>query len=222
MKILQRFNFLKKADMFSLEVKLRMKSSKAGGDSQSTVGSFAGFILTVFVFVIILKMGSQKVQDMMLFKNIKYTSLTVRNEFDVEVDSHASGSKLESERKKLEELVISDYDFLPSIKYTVFKAALEDIRSKTISEVFEFPTNPASQPHFNLEKLKKYVKFYTKSRTKGSGVENKILRADMIQCTPEMFSKLPDFEDTATILFTMRLCPDLSAYEDGLKVRGTY
>ena len=84
---------------------------------------------------------------------------------------------------------------MPSIRYTVFKSALEDIRSKTISEVFVFPRNPARQPHFNFEKLKKYIKFYTKSRTKGSKVENKILRADMIQCTPEMFSKLPDFED---------------------------
>ena len=94
MKILHRFNFLKKADIFSLEVQLRMKPSKAGGVSQRRVGSFAGFILTVFVFVIILKMGSQKVKDMMLYKNIKYTSLTVRNEFDVEEDLHASGSML--------------------------------------------------------------------------------------------------------------------------------
>ena len=84
MKLLQRFNFLKMADIFSQEVKLRMKPSRAGGVSQKRVGSFAGFVLTVSFFVIILKMGFHKVQDMMLYKNIEYTSLTVRNEFDVE------------------------------------------------------------------------------------------------------------------------------------------
>jgi hypothetical protein len=75
-------------------VKLRMKPSRAGGVSQKRVGSLAGFILTFFFFVIILKMGFHKVQDMMLYKNIKYTSLIVRNEFDVERDLHASESML--------------------------------------------------------------------------------------------------------------------------------
>ena len=47
--------------------------------------------------------------------------------------------------------------------------------------------------HFDLDKLKRYVKFYIKILSKGSELEKKtILRSDMVPCTKEMFKDLDD------------------------------
>ena len=69
---------------------------------------------------------------------------------------------------------------------------VERIKTKRIAEAFIFSDDPDAKPRLNLEKLQKYIKFYTKSQTKGNEVENIILRKDMIECKAEMFSKLPE------------------------------
>ena len=68
--------------------------------------------------------------------------------------------------------------------------------------------NPDEQPHFDMQKLNKYIKFYVKIITKGNAVENKVLRSNMVECTPDMFENLPEKKRDLSKL-TRRLCPDM-------------
>ena len=103
-----------------------------------------------------------------------------------------------------------------------FENKVEQIKQWPFSEVFDFELQgELEQPQFKFDILKKYLKFYVKILTRGRNIESKILRSDMVQCTEEMFSTLPnDIKDLNQL--TRRLCPDMDNIKDDLKVKGLY
>ena len=89
-------------------------------------------------------------------------------------------------------------------------------------DVLDF-NNDFSDYHFNLEELKRYVKFYVKILSRGSELPKQtILRSDMIACTKEMFSDLDEDSQLPEFKIQKRLCPDMEKIKDDLKVKNSY
>ena len=96
---------LKEMDLFSKPVELKLKPGKKGGKATPMIGSVPGFLLSVLVVFILIQMGFFKHKDMKAYRNIRYSSLNVRNKF-TEGDEHDES-----------ELNMADFDFMPSIDY---------------------------------------------------------------------------------------------------------
>jgi hypothetical protein len=107
---------------------------------------------------------------------------------------------------------------LPSIDYKLFNS--RDIEDQEYSDLFIFNEDKTDYK-FDLEKLKRYVKFYVKILQKGSEVENKILRSDMVPCTREMFKSLNQ-NDLSDYKISKRMCPDVEKLQDQLRVKNSY
>ena len=66
------------------------------------------------------------------------------------------------------------------------------IKNKSYSEVFVL-NEDLSDYNFDVDELKRYVKFYVKIYQEGSQVgKDYVLRSDLVQCTREMFKALDD------------------------------
>lgn len=78
----------------------------------------------------------------------------------------------------------------------------------------ELDNESKKTPTINIEKLNKYIKFYTKVRWRDNGLE-KVYRTKMVHCTKEMFedNNYP-IDDASGYFFEKRLCPDPEALKD--------
>ena len=87
-------------------------------------------------------------------------------------------------------LLISNYTFLPSIDFTLTEK-IPIVKESAYAEVYEFNEDD-TEYSFNIQNLNKYVKFYVKILTKGTSVEQSILRSDLVQCKREFFKNLDE------------------------------
>lgn len=79
------------------------------------------------------------------------------------------------------EIKLSDYNFMPSLQTKII-TNLDEFKKLEIAEIYEFDED--NNYKYNLQNLKKYVKFYIKILRKGSEVEKQtIYRSDLITCT---------------------------------------
>ena len=72
---------LKKIDIFSKPVELRLQRSKEGGASDTKVGSWFGVFLTFGILGTLAMMISTKIDQMNTYKNISYNSVVMKNVF---------------------------------------------------------------------------------------------------------------------------------------------
>ena len=105
---------LKKADLFSWPVQLRIKRSKQGGASDPKIGSWTGLFLSFIFIMMMMYLGFMKYQDMVSFEKIKYGSLSVRNSLD---DSQNNIGP--NKANFTSAVIVSEYDFLPSLQFKV-------------------------------------------------------------------------------------------------------
>ena len=118
----------------------------------------------------------------------------------------------------INEAKLSNYDFVPSIYF--YSNKIDLTKQRPFTEVYDFDKiDSRGQPHFKLDVLKKYVKFYTMIRHRGKGTDN-FFRSDMVECTEEMYEALPDGKDLSQL--KRRLCPDTKKLKDDLMVKGLY
>ena len=93
------------------------------------------------------------------------------------------------------------------------------------SEVFDF-NEDGTDAQFNLENLKKYVKFHVRIKRSGADVEKLILRSDLVKCKREFFKGLTvdEHDDEYFLDYNIgrRLCPDMDMIKDYLQVKNTY
>ena len=175
---------LKKLDFFSFDVKLRLQRSKEGGVSDDKIGSWFGVFVSLAIILGVTSFIFCKFGDIQNFSNTIYNTIVMKNKFSLGDDSVKSkGDNIFDSG----DIQINEYTLLPSIDYKLFNS--RDIEDQEYSDLFIFNEDKTDYK-FDLEKLKRYVKFYVKILQKGSEVENKILRSDMVPCTREMFKSL--------------------------------
>lgn len=98
---------------------------------------------------------------------------------------------------------------MPSIdSKMIFGDDLSLVKDKNYSEVFVLNEN-LTDYNFDLDELKRYVKFYVKIHQEGSQVgKDLVLRSDLVQCTNDMFKALDDTQISGYQI-KKRLCPDI-------------
>ena len=150
---------------------------------------------------------------MMSFDRTTYSSTLIKNKFE-KIKDHDGNIIADSGEIKL-----TDYNFMPSLQTKIIPS-LADFKALEVSEVYDFDSD--NNYKFNLEKLSKYIKFYIKILKKGSDVETStILRSDLVTCTEEMFSTLPEELKVKSVVES-RLCPDMESIKDHLVIKNGY
>lgn len=100
-------------------------------------------------------MVTTKINQMNQYENISYNSVVMKNAFYAD-DSDS-----------IKELLISNYTYMPSVELNFLNsgADLENHKSNDSAvwtEVINFDEEDISQSYIDIEKLKKYLKFYVK------------------------------------------------------------
>ena len=210
---LNNLYLLKRLDFFAFEVKMRLQRSKEGGRSDARIGSWFGVFLSLMIVFGLIQYFSQKITSMNEYLNVSYTSIEFKNKF---------GNLMDERSLEAGDILIDKYTFLPSIDSKLITTEdLSSIQSKNYAEIFKF-NEDFTDYQFNIEKLKKYVKFYVKILKKGSLLEKQtILRSDMVQCTQEMFEKLGG-SLISKFKTEKRLCPDMKNINEYLRVKNAY
>ena len=79
---LNQLYLLKKADAFSMDVKLRLQRSKEGGVSDQKIGSFFGLFLTIFMIILIIIQLNTKIAFLHNGNRTQYSQIALKNQFD--------------------------------------------------------------------------------------------------------------------------------------------
>ena len=117
------------------------------------------------------------------YENVTYNTIEFKNKF---------GSAKEVSSLEAGDILLSNYTFMPSLDTTMTIGDLSTIEDKVYKDVFLF-NEDYSDYHFNLDELKRYVKFYVKILSSGSELPKQtILRSDLVPCTKEMFKNLDE------------------------------
>ena len=92
------------------------------------------------------------------YENVTYNSIEFKNKF---------GKEKEASSLEAGDILLSNYTFMPSIDTTMVFGDLSTIENKVYKDVFIF-NEDYSDYHFNLDELKRYIKFYVKQVSRGS------------------------------------------------------
>ena len=143
---------LKKIDIFSKPVELRLQRSKEGGASDTKVGSWFGVFLTFGIIATLASMISSKIGLMNEYQNVSYESVLMKNVFHDE-DSNT-----------ISELRIGNFSYLPSLEFKLIGDSdeIESIKNDKWTEVINFDESDIRLPSINIDFLKKYLKFHVK------------------------------------------------------------
>ena len=170
----------------------------------------------ILSFVVVGSLVSQafvKYHVMMSFDRTTYQSNTIKNKFE-KLKDHDGNILVDSGEIKL-----SDYTFMPSLE-TKIMTNLDEFKQLEIAEIYDFDED--NNYKFNMENLAKYLKFYIKILRKGSEVEKQtIYRSDLVSCTEEQFSALPEELKVKSVIEN-RLCPDMNLIKDDFVVKNGY
>ena len=130
-----------------------------------------------------LQFCSSRIRYMNEYENVTYNTIEFKNKF---------GSAKEVSSLEARDILVSNYTFMPSLDTTMTIGDLSTIEDKVYKDVFLF-NEDYSDYHFNLDELKRYVKFYVKILSSGSELPKQtILRSDLVPCTKEMFKNLDE------------------------------
>lgn len=203
---------LKKIDIFSQPVQLRLQRSREGGASDTKIGSWFGCILTLGIVGVMVNMMVHKLSALNEYNNISYSSILMKNTFHEDDGDD-----------QVREIVLDDYNFMTSIEIKMIgdEDEIDVIKNEPWTEVLNFDQDDIRHPSLNLDKLSKYLKFYVKFYQAGTEIENKVFRSSMVHCKKEMFKNYEP-EEAELVVMEKRLCFDMDDMKDYISVKHPY